>query len=93
MFHICSQAAAEGEGRISGSVEAVPPAAACKRSVGARLAARPAKAGLEEPIVGLLRAEKANKPGQGRRKSSRFSKSMVVFLINCPGGERESEVG
>jgi hypothetical protein len=53
MFHVCSQAAAEGEGRVSGSIEAVPPAAACKRSVGAQLAARAAKAGLEELIVGL----------------------------------------
>ena len=39
---------------MSGSVEAVPPAAACNRSVGARPAARLAKAGQEEPIVGLL---------------------------------------
>ena len=38
---------------MSGSVEAVPPAAACKRSVGAQRGARPAKAGPEEPIIGL----------------------------------------
>ena len=36
---------------MSGSVEAVSPAAACKRSVGAQFAARQAKAGLEELIV------------------------------------------
>jgi len=34
----------EGEGRVSGSVTAFPPAAVCKRSVGAQRAARPAKA-------------------------------------------------
>ena len=39
---------------VSGSVEAVPPAAACNRSVGARRAARLVKAEREEPIVGLL---------------------------------------
>ena len=38
---------------MSGSVEAVPPAAACDRPVGARRAAGLEKAGREEPIVGL----------------------------------------
>jgi hypothetical protein len=38
---------------VSGPNKAGAPAAACKRSVGAQRAARPAKAGLEEPIVGL----------------------------------------
>ena len=36
MFHICSTPPPDGEGRVSGSVEAVPPAAACDRSVGAQ---------------------------------------------------------
>ena len=38
---------------MSGSVVGFPPAAACKQSAGAQRAARPAKAGLEEPIVTL----------------------------------------
>ena len=38
---------------MSGSVEAVPPAAVCDRSVGARRAARLMKAGREESIIGL----------------------------------------
>jgi hypothetical protein len=33
-FYICSYATRGGEGRVSGSVEAVPPAAACSRSGG-----------------------------------------------------------
>ena len=38
---------------MPGSVEAVPLAAACGRSVGARPAARLTRAGREEPIVGV----------------------------------------
>jgi len=39
---------------LSGSVAAVPPAAACSRSIGARCASRAAKAGWEKPIVDSL---------------------------------------
>ena len=39
---------------MSGSVEAVPPSAACEGSIEALCAARLAEAAREEPIVGLL---------------------------------------
>jgi hypothetical protein len=44
----------EREGRVSGSVEAVPAAAACVRWIEARRVARLAKAGRQEPLVGLV---------------------------------------
>jgi len=39
---------------VSGSIEAVPAAAACNRLVETRREARLAKAGRQEPVVGLL---------------------------------------
>ena len=56
---------------MPGSVEAVPPAAACGRSVGARPPARLAKAGREEPIVGVSVAGIAAREGLAAKQARR----------------------
>ena len=68
---------------MSCSVEAVPPAAACKRSVRAQCAARPAKAWLEEPIVDLS-SRGASAAGPASRKGPAAKRARLENLEMVP---------